>query len=172
MNLSIFLHVRRNIKQYRKCRFYQELHVLITKVNKFGLDVGEMGLFLVSASVYHFFAQLLYSLNFWKKFIFWMTGNVDKACPVQTACGVLTTQNYSHTQIMPLQCAPCISAFFSSPVLMQGQSAQCKEYLQSGLPYGKTAWTAPNSAIKDASKSFNLKIIIIIINLHEDDGAL
>ena len=37
----------------------------------------------------------------------------------------------------------------------------------------RTAWTAPNSAIRDASKSFNLKIIIIvIISLHEDDGAL
>lgn len=41
-----------------------------------------MKIFLVLESVYHFFVQLLYSLNFSKKFIFWMTGNVDKAFPV------------------------------------------------------------------------------------------
>lgn len=55
---------------------------MITQVNNFGLDVDEMGLFLVPESVYHFFVQLLYSLNFSKKFIFWMTDNVDEACPV------------------------------------------------------------------------------------------
>jgi hypothetical protein len=42
------------------------------------------------------FVQLLYSLNFSKKFIFWMTGNVDKAGPVYATWGVVTAGDCSH----------------------------------------------------------------------------
>lgn len=55
--------------------------------------------------------------------------------------------------LMLLNDAPLVCTLHSAWI----KSAQCKECLQSGLPCGKTAWTAPNTAIKEASKSFTLK---------------
>lgn len=102
-----------------------------------------------------------------------MTGSVNEAAPfrqpveLQPLEIILMLLNNS-----PPVCTLHFSFLFQPWFNAWLKSAQCKEYLQSGLPYGKTAWTAPNTAIKDASKSFNLKIIIIIISLLEDDGAL
>lgn len=134
----------------------------------------KMGINLVSVSAYPFFVLLLYSLNFSKKKYFgWQVVLMRLALfrqPVELQLLKIILMLLNST---PPVCTLHFSFLFWPCFKAWIKSAHCKESLQCGLPYGRTAWTAPNSAIKDASKSFNLKIIIIvIISLREDDGAL